>query len=185
MVFGIGNKDKLTRTEKLGVSHGMVMADASRSVSDMEAIRELGINKHMITDDKVDQILEGMATLAVVEKDPISKKDVVKKYTVPKWAAAFIARSQLIRTSYNEKHDAYIGMLQTEDLLDQVAMKMTEEEYENGGGLLLQAIQLLCDTAWSDSIDGRKAKILKVSPKTYEISWRNEKKGGKGGYGNV
>jgi hypothetical protein len=181
-MFGFGDKNKLTRTEKVGFSHGMVVADAGKSVSELEAIRELGINKHLITDDKVDAILEGMATLAVVEQDPITKKDVIRKYTVPKWAAAFIARSQLIRTSYNDRRDAYIGMLESEDLLDQIAMQMSEAEFENGGGLMLQAVQLLIDTAWSDSIDGRKAKIVKVSPKTYEIAWKNEKKGGKGGY---
>ena len=182
MVLGIGKKKGLGQTEKLAFAHGITVSDSGKTQTDIEVQRELGINRLLITDDDMNDLVKGMA-FNVVKVIGSDGKLVEQTTIVPRWAAVFIIRSQLIRTSYNSKHDAYIGMLETEDLLDKVAMQMSELEYENGGSLLLQAIQLLAETAWSDSIEGRKAKLLKVSPKTYEIGFRGQdKKSGSRGY---
>lgn len=166
----------------MAYTHGMVVADAGRSVSEIEAIRELGINRLMITDEKLDLMLEGMSFRTEMVPDPVSGKKVPRRFTVPKWAAVFIARSQLIRTSYIDKIDAHIGMIKTRRLLRKAKMKMTEEEYEEGGALLLEAVELITDTAWCDAVEGKKPKLLKVSPRTYEIQWKQGKKGEAKGY---
>jgi hypothetical protein len=184
-VFNRGTP-KLTTGEKMAYSHGLVVADSGRTQSELEQIRELGINRLMIDDDKLDQFLESFSIkIAYIPdpKDPKGKKMVPVKIPVHKWAAVFMARSSLIRTSYVDNIDAQIGMIRSRRLLRKVKMTLSEEEYEEGAALLLEAVGMICDTAWCDAIDGRKAKLMKVNPKTFEIQWKGEqKKGSSGGY---
>lgn len=179
--LGAGERQALSSEGKVAFAHGITIADTQRSQSDYEAARELGINLHMINDDKVNAFLESMAVTTSVGKDPITKKEVLIRTAVPKYAAVFIARSSLIRTSMIDDVDANIGMLETRCLLRRVRMSMTEEEYEGGGALMLDAVKLITDTAWLDARGGRKAKLMKVSPKSYEVSFKDGKKGDQGG----
>jgi hypothetical protein len=180
--LGAGERPSISPEGKVAFAHGITIADAQRSQSDYEAARELGINLHMINDDKVNSFLEGMAINTTMGKDPVSKKDVIIRSAVPKYAAVFIARSSLIRTSMIDPIDAQIGMLETKDLLLEVQMSMSEEEFEGGGALMLDAVKLITDTAWLDAQGGRKAKLMKVSPKSYEVSFKEAKKGDNGGF---
>lgn len=175
--LGAGERPSISQEGKVAFAHGITIADAQRSQSDYEAARELGINLHMINDDKVNSFLEGMAISQTIGKDPFTHKDVIVRSAVPKYAAVFIARSSLIRTSMIDPIDAQIGMLETKDLLMEVQMSMTEEEYEGGGALMMDAVKLITDTAWLDAQNGRKAKLMKVSPKSYEVSFKEQKKG--------
>jgi hypothetical protein len=178
-----GTRPKLSPAEEMAYSHGLVVADSGRTQSEIEHIRELGINRDLIDDDKLDQFLESFSMQTVLQPDPKDPKKMREvRIAVPRWAAVFIARSSLIRTSYMDPIDAAIGQIRTRRLLRKVKMSMSEEEYENGGALLLDAVRLITDTAWCDAINGRKAKLLKVSPKTFEIQWRDQQKGQKGGY---
>jgi hypothetical protein len=58
-----------------------------------------------------------------------------------------------------------------------VEMEMDEDTYEYGGTNLLEAIAKVIQTAWSDAKSGRKAKLLKVTPRVFEISMPTQRKG--------
>ncbi len=173
-------KNKPVDPTKMAFGHGLAVADAQRSPSDIEEAKLLGINQHMINDDRMRQFLEGMAIESHVEK--INNKDVIIRNAVPRYAAVYIASSSLIRTSIIDPIDAQIGILETRCLLRKVKMSMTEAEYENGGALMIDAVKLVNETAWLDAQGGNKAKLLKVSPKSYEVTFR-ESNGQKGGFG--
>ena len=154
---------------KAAVMTGVLMGEAQRPISQQEIIEQLGINIHIIEDDRLNALLEGMAVMR-------NKDGNVDEVDLDALALRVMA-SKLIRSSWVDPIDADIAQLEVERFINRVEMNMDEDTYEYGGTNLLEAVGKIIQTAWSDAKNGRKAKLLKVTPRVFEISMPEKKKG--------
>ncbi|RLI22927.1 hypothetical protein DRO45_00140 [Candidatus Bathyarchaeota archaeon] len=146
--------------------HGLAVGESQRPLTEQEMLEALGINIHMIEDQSVKDILSGMSYDVRVTEDgkvvPTGDVDI-------NMLAMTVATSKLIRTSYVDPIDAEIGQLEAERFVLRQLIGMDEDTYELGGHNFLDALSQIIKTAWSDAKHGRKAKLLKVMAKSFEV----------------
>ncbi len=148
------------------MKYGAVMGEAGRPVTDQEMMESLGINIHVIEDERLTSMLERAAFQNNGNEEGVD----LNLFSLR------IMTSKLIRSSWVDRIDAMIGQLEAERLVNRIELNMDEDTYEYGGTNLLDAMVKLIQTAWSDATDGRKAKLLKVTPRVFEIGMRETKK---------
>jgi hypothetical protein len=170
-LFGRESKEPSELSKVL--MHAAFSGEAGRPITEHEMMESLGINVHMIEDTSLTHFLEELS------KERNDKKEIVG-FDLD-IVALRIMVSKLIRTSYVDPIDAQIAQLETERFITRIEMELDEDTYEYGGTNFLEACGKIISTAWSDSINGRKAKILKVMPKAFEISVPSEAEKKKGG----
>lgn len=146
--------------------HGLLSGGGQSSLSQDQLIEQLGINIHMIEDE----ILK------------VAHANFIQQYTRDKegnptptgppdlnMLALLWLSSKLIRTSFLEPIDSKIGMLTTELMISRMELMMEKRTYELGGTNLIEAIGEVIMTAYADAMNGRKAKLLKLSGRTTEL----------------
>lgn len=161
-LFGRKSEDKETRNL---VIQGLAAGESQRPLTEQEMMESLGINIHMIEDSRVSDILSGMSCEVEAGGDG---KPVVRDVDL-NMLAMVVATSKLIRTSYVDSVDAEIGQLEAERFVLRQLIGMNEDTFELGGYNFLDAVSQIIKTAWSDAKMGRKAKLLKVTAKTFEV----------------
>jgi hypothetical protein len=155
-----GKGKELTEQQKISI-HSIFSGESSRSLSEREDAALLGINREMIHDDSLEKWLEKLSVLKSEEDEPIVDMNMM---------ALRIKSSCLIRTSFVDPIDARIHMLEAEQFVERVELDMDEDTYDYGGTNFLEAVKDVIVTGWSDSVNGRKAKLLKVTSKAFEVS---------------
>ncbi len=156
-----GKGKELSDLQK-AVVHSITAAEGSRPLSEHEEAQNLGINRAMIQDDGLLKWLDALAKVKGSDPNyPIIDLNML---------ALRIKASPLLRTSYVDEADAKIAMLEAEQFIDRVEMELDEDTYDYGGTNFLEAMKDIIITSWADSTNGRKAKLLKVQPKAFEIS---------------
>jgi len=162
----------LRRGEKsemgMALAGGLANAENSRPQSSQDALDQvLGIGKLLFYDEDTLNMIRALA----FQKQPDGK------YLVnPRLAALAIASSYIPRASKLEPVDAEIGIREAEAEAILAKMKMTREEAEAGGGLIVDAIlNTVIIPNYLSARGGFMAKLSKVSPKYMEISYREDK----------
>ena len=170
-VFGKKPNNEELREVKAYAAYG----EASRPLSEHEIVEQLGINYHMIHDDAIERVLEGSALREPNGEEEDNPSDRAQTLAIR------VLMSNLIRTSYVDPYDAEINKLKAERDIGLIELDMDEDSYEFGGSNLLNAFATIIKTAWDDAKNGRKAKLLKVMPRTLEIRTGTEEQSKKGG----
>lgn len=140
------------------IAYGVLASDAQRPVTEQEWREQLGINVEMIRAYDLLDILRQLRVMASESKQ--IDFDVL---------ALEALLSQIIRTSRLDKIDVAILTLKAQRIIGRIEMNMPEEFYEAGGINFLESCELIITTAISDAEGGWKAKLMKVTPKTFEI----------------
>jgi len=170
-LFKLFKRKKPQNTELQNASaYAVLLGDSQKSPQEMEILERQGINIHMIEDSNLNTYLEKMS---VIENNGKSEVDLNA-------FALRIMATKLIRASWVDPIDVDIAQLELERLINRVEMDMDEDTYEYGGTNLLEAIAKVIQTAWSDAKGGRKAKLLKVTPRVFEISMPTQRKNKEG-----
>jgi len=169
MVFDFLKRKKEGSELKDAMKYGALMGDAQRGIADQEIMEGLGINPHMIEDEKLNTLLDNLTRV----KNPQTNEVIAIDMDA---LSLRVMISKLIRSSWLDPIDATIGQLEAERFITRVEMNMNEDEYEYGGTNLLESISKIIQTAYSDAKDGRKAKLLKVTPRVFEIGMHETKK---------
>jgi len=158
------NQDKEMRK---AIMSNVLVADASRPLPEERMTRELGINIHMIEDshilDTLNQLIAITRESGYIDFDLYALRNLVTK---------------LLRTSRLEKIDAFILLKKSKIILRNIKMNMSDSLVALGVLNYIDSIEILLWTAITDAVGGWKGKLLKVTPKVFEISMPEKKKGG-------
>lgn len=149
--------------------HSIVTADTQKTQAEHEEAQQLAINLPMLRDDYLLKTLESMAIVKYYSQADKEKKNPLAHINWDLLALRAKA-SPLIRTSYVDPIDTLIAQVESEIFVLRIEMNLNEDEYELGGTNFLEAMGDIFMTAWSDAKEGRKAKLLKVAPREYQIS---------------
>lgn len=174
-ILGILRRGKKEPSElQKAAIHSIIAGESGRTASEREDAAILGINLNMIQDEGLTKWLDRLSVIKTNGKDGNPSDAFVDLNML----ALRFKCSSLIRTSYVEAADAQIAMMEAEQFVDRIEMDLDEDNYEYGGTNLLEAICDVIKTSWADSVNGRKAKLLKVSPKVFEVNLPEQQKKG-------
>lgn len=157
------------------MSAGLAQTESARPQSSQDALDQaLGIGPYLLYDEDVQRLIKSIAFM----------KDGSGKITVdPKFAALAIQASYTPRASRFEAIDAEIGMRRAAIIFRRAKMKMTEEEYEAGGALVADAVlNTVVNPNYLSAVGGFLVKMTKVSPKSMEVTYREDRRKNVGGF---
>lgn len=148
---------------------GLAQSELQRPQSSQDALDQaLGINPYLLYSE------EAIALIKALAIQP--NKDGT--YVVnPRYAALLIQADYTPRASFMAPIDAEIGIRRAAIMIRRIKMKMTEAEYESGGALVADSVHNTIITPnYLSGIEGKIAKLTKVSPKSMEVTYREAKK---------
>lgn len=149
--------------ELTGVAQAIMAGESNRNLADREFEENLGINAQMIEDRNLGAILSHMACVERHDGDN-------KIYDFDLNALSMVmAMSRLIRTARVDPIDCEIGMLQARCFARRIEMGLPEVTYELGGTNFLDAFTQILIANWACAKDGWYAKLMKVTPRSYDI----------------
>lgn len=171
MVLGLGRKKEKSELGQ-ALALGITQADTARPQSSQDALDQaLGIGPFLLYDEDVQKMIRSMAFVKTVDEE--GKPHV---YVNPKFAALAIQASYTPRASKFAPIDAEIGMRRAAMIFRRAKMKMTEGEYEAGGALVADAVlNTVVNPNYLSAIDGFLVKMTKVSPRSMEVTYREDK----------
>lgn len=146
----------------------IVNSDLSRPQSSQDQLdQSMGINPYLLQDKETMGLIQSLAFVRG-ESDDVT--------VIPKFAALAIQSGYTPRASNLSKIDAEIGIITARMIARRVKMKMTETEYEAGGALVVDAIlNTIVTPNYLSGIGGFTAKMTKVSPRSMEVTYREDK----------
>lgn len=177
MVFGFLRKPKHPTEMEMALGSQLIASENTRPQSSQDRLDEsLGINPYLLADAQAVQMIRSLGYIETTE----GGKKVIRAN--PKFIALGIEISHIPRASWMGQLDAEIGIRNASCVCRRIKMKMSEDEYEAGGALVVDSVfHTLIVPGWLGAVDGRIAKLTKVSPKTFEVTY-SEAKGKKEGF---
>lgn len=164
------NPKHMTELEQ-SITNGVAQVFAGRQSGDEEQRRALAEDFLMLKDVKTENLLMGMSKYQFIDTDGlIGEKNKTYDGVLPKNMAIAISQSSLIRTGWISEKQARIMLLQNESLYLRRIMLMTEEEYEEGGELLMDSLRKNDDMNVLCSINGRLSKLVKSRPHSIDVN---------------
>jgi hypothetical protein len=156
---------------KQSIANGVTQVVAGKQTGDEEQRRNLAEDYMLLKDPKVDNLLFGMSSYKYVDNEGLMG-DKGNEYVgaIPKNVAIAVSHSSLIRSGWISEKQARIMVLQNESLYLRRTMLMTEEEYEEGGELLMDSLRKLDDVNVLCSINGRLGKLVKSRPHNIDVN---------------
>lgn len=166
MVFDFLRRRKDDKTDvKIALAHGILAGESQRQQLEQELMRDLQINIHIIEDENVVETINAFinycAQQGELDFDLFALRNLVSK---------------LIRASRLDRIDAYILTLEAQEILQRIEMNMSEDLVKAGVLNYIESINILLQTAFCDAIGGWKAKLLKVTPRYFEVTMPEAKK---------
>jgi len=158
---------------------GIAQNDSARPQSSQDALDQaLGIGPFLLYDEEIQRLVRSMAFVKKGE----NKDGTPKVFVNPKFAALAIQASYTPRASKFKPIDAEIGMRRAAMIFRRAKMKMNEAEYEAGGALVADAIlNTVVNPNYLSAVDGFLVKMTKVSPRSMEVTYREDKRKNTGG----
>jgi hypothetical protein len=157
------DRNKPTEFE-MSLLHGLAQVEEGKTAADSEMQKLLAESGIIMQDPSLDRLLQGMSRYKYTAPDKS-----VYEGTIPKNVAMAILNSHLIRSSYIDPIEAQIGILNARCILRRVKMKMSEEEYERGGALVVDAAYEIIRLNYLSAINGREALVMKSQSKTVNL----------------
>lgn len=157
----------------MALAAGVVQSENSRPQSSQDALEQaLGINPYLLYDEDTLKLIRSLAFVPI--KDQSGK--VVSYNVNAKFVALAIQASYTARASKYEAIDAEIMLRRASRILRDITMGMDDDEYETGAALIVEAVfnGVITPNILS-GINGFMAKLTKVSPKSMEVTYREDK----------
>lgn len=147
---------------------GLAASENSRPQSSQDALDQtLGINPYLLYDEEALRVIQSLA---------FQKQEDGKVLVNPKYAALVLAAGYTPRASKLDPLDAEIMIRENYCVTRRIKMKMSEAEYEAGGALVVDSVlnNVIIPNDLS-GVGGFIAKLTKVSPKSMEVTYREDK----------
>ena len=168
----LGRKKPSQMSElQASVANGCSQVMAGRQSSDEEQRRRLMENYLIMTDGNLESQFRGMSQYKYTDKEGVLG-EVGKEYVgaIPANVAISMLSTPLIRTGFVTDQEARVAKWKVHRLMTRRKMKMTEEEYEEGGAMIMDSANIIFDWNINGSINGRIAKIAKSNPHSLDVS---------------
>ena len=153
------------------VGNGVAQMAAGKQSSETEQQKRLLENDVIMVDRNIENLFRGMSQYTYIDEKGVMGEEG-KEYVgaIPKNMAISILMSPLIRTSFISEKDARIAKMQAHRIMTRRKMKLTEEEFEEGGALVLDSANMIIDNNLSGAINGRITKLVKMNHSGVDVT---------------
>lgn len=158
----------------MALAAGLAQSENTRPQSSQDALEQaLGINPYLLYDDDTMKLIR---SLAFVPQGRDKESGQVVYSVNAKFVALAIQSSYTARASKFEALDAEIMLREAYCIARGLKMNMTDDEYEAGGALVVDAVTnaIIVPNILS-GVGGFMAKLTKVTPKSMEVTYREDK----------
>lgn len=175
--------DSAALDRQAAITQSILQGDGQRTTSELEMQRDLGTNFHMTEAPELMEVVRSLAARMYdypVEVDEATGKVLKTERRVwyhPVFTTLYIEVNRLHGMRWLDPVDAEIAMWQVKYNFKKQKMKLSPQEYSQWGGVV-DALERLALGAISDSLNGRKPKLLKVQPRTFEVQFHKPAKPG-------
>ena len=153
------------------VGNGVAQMAAGKQSSETEQQKRLLENDVIMVDRNLQELHRGMSQTTYTDTEGlIGEAGEQYTYANPKNVAISILMSPLIRTGFISEKDARIAKWQTHRLFTRRGMQFSEEEFEEGGKLVLDADNMIVDNNINGSINGRITKLVKLNHSGIDVT---------------
>ena len=165
-MFGRNKEEKNEMGQSMAM--GLAASENSRPQSSQDALDQaLGINPYLLYDEEALRVIQSLA---------FQRQNDGKVLVNPRYAALVLAAGYTPRASKLETIDAEIAIRENRCICRRIKMKMQEGEYEAGGALVVDAtLNTIIIPNNLSGVGGFIAKLTKVSPKSMEVTYREDK----------
>ncbi len=170
----LGGKQNLPTGVKDAIILNGVNAAANRTDDDVAWKEQQGTNYELLHDDPLEEVLnEMMYDRAVVFDKTKNDYVVVKRAKINlNMVGLRLASSHVNRTSFNDKQDVEMLKCDLRAMTKLVKMQSPPDTFSLGMSTFLMGAEYYDTIGLNDSVDGKKAKLLKTIPRvnTVEVS---------------
>jgi len=142
-------------------TYGIACTEAAKNTEELRAQELQGIDRYFVISEELESTLDWLIKWA--------EKNNYSNY-FNHFIAIKIRLCTLIRTSFVDPIDADIAMLDAEHAIGKFKLSLKNHDYKLGLGSILDAFNLVEQSAWCDAKNGRKLKIMKFTGKRIEIT---------------
>jgi hypothetical protein len=177
-IFNRGEKLSPEMKSAMVIAH--LQSEASRGVETNEQIlrEQLGTNYEMLHDPDVEALLteEVYQKLYWVDETQKSPESPLGKVHVAKgdinfdMAALRLLYSQVNRSSFISPHEALIIKIKLRNIMRRIKLQTRPDQYSLGFVNFLKAVEINMMFLLNDAIEGRKARLLKTSPRVTTLA---------------
>jgi len=146
-----------------------VIQEARQTQTAEELARELGINKLLMKDENIEELLQGLTFQTVDEEDE------TRKYVEYYFASLLVFNSQLNRTSNIDRKQAKLQKLRIRRHMLRKLIQMPEYLVDTHLPDLLEALESRFIIDIEEAIKGKRARLIKTTPRTIEAKVVTEK----------
>lgn len=175
--------------EEAAMAIPIMASESGRSPSDVETQQQLGINIHMIESDSLMDDLSKLAErryrvpifndgklVQDSKGNPLYEERV---YFHPVFMALKVHLDKLFSTRYLDPIDVDIAICNVEYEFNKLKMQLSYEEFTQWSSYI-EALKRMAISAICDSKKGRKAQLMKITSKGYELRMHSIQEGKKG-----
>ena len=153
------------------VANGVSQQAAGKQSSETEQQKRLLENDVIMVDRNLQDLYRGMSQFTYTDEDGIiGEKGEQYTGAIAKNVAISILMSPLIRTGFISEKDARIAKWQAHRLITRRKMQLSEEEFEEGGALVLDSSNMIIDNNLNGSINGRITKLVKMNHSGIDVT---------------
>lgn len=180
------SEEQLTEQDHFYAS-GLFSSENQKTQSEIDQNRDMGTNLHMITDDglltQIEQFCKYQVEVPKVEMIPDGKGGFVPHVTMETkdmvdWNMIALRAlcTNVLCTRWIDPRDADYYKESLEYELEELKEQMSHSEYQRKAALF-DAVKPILLTAIDDAVNGRKARLLKVQIKGFEVDVRHQQPG--------
>lgn len=168
---GLFNRPQLPSTAKeVMIAHGLNQA-ANRTDDDVAWKEQQGTNYELLHDDPVEEVLnEMMYERAVILNEKTGQYEVIKRANIDlNMVGLRLTTSHLNRASFNSIKDVEILKCKQRAMTKLVKMQMRPDTFTLGMSTFLSGVEFTTEIGLNDSVEGKKAKLLKTIPRVTSV----------------
>lgn len=171
IISSLIHKEALPQPTKDAMVLAGLTTASQRNDDDVAWKEQQGTNYELLHDDSVEAVLnEMMYKSAVVFNEETGKYEVVKHADVDlNMVGLRLTASHVNRASFNDRKDAEILKTKNRAMSKLIKMQMRPDTFSLGMTTFLTGVEYYNEIALNDSIEGRKAKLLKTIPKVTSV----------------
>jgi hypothetical protein len=143
----------------------------SRTDDDVAWKEQQGTNYELIHDDPLEEVLNDLMYESAVAQDPATKQWIVIKRAQINlnMVGLRMVASHVNRCSFNDRKDIEVLKPKMRAMTKLVKMQMRPDTFTLGMSTFIAGFEYATNIALNDSVDGKKAKLLKTIPKITSV----------------
>jgi hypothetical protein len=171
VLSGLFNRQQLPSPMKDALTLNALNQAAGRTDDDVAWKEQQGTNYELLHDDPLEEVLNGMMyERAIVWNEKENAYQIIPRANVDlNMLGLRLTASHVNRASFNSATDVEIAKCELRAMTKLVKMQCRPDTFSLGMSTFLTGVEYYNTISLNDSVDGKKAKLLKTIPRVTSV----------------